>query len=166
MSVFRILRSPRRAVGLEAHSGQHQAVPRQPDHLPQIPAHADRPDTCSFEEEMTGTLKKQSGLEAIMRWIEKERSKDDGGPMLATVTKKPVNTSRVSTTRPKRLPPTCQTPAPALPFSILPRRPRWVFMARSLRNSAFIVPFSPTRNSLISPSTSMTTVMPANFRCL
>jgi hypothetical protein len=35
-------------------------------------------------------------------------------------------------------------PAAAFPFSTLPRKPRWVFIARSFRNKAFIVPFRPT----------------------
>jgi hypothetical protein len=53
-----------------------------------------------------------------------------------------------------------------LPSSTRPRKPRCVLAARSFRNSAFIVPLRPTRNSEISPSASVTMGTPANFRCL
>src|SRR3546814_10832837 len=60
-----------------------------------------------------------------------------------------------------RRPPSSTRTDTLFPYTTLfrstrPRRPRCVFFARSLRNSAFIVPLRPTCSSEISPSASVT----------
>ncbi|WP_075042273.1 hypothetical protein [Brucella intermedia] len=72
-------------------------------------------DACGLEYEMTATLKKalRPGLEAIKRWIDKERSKADDLPSPTGVTEKAPSASRMSTARPGKSAPPRQTPARA-----------------------------------------------------
>lgn len=61
-------------------------------------------DACGLERELTAELRKnlQAGLEAIIRWIDKERSEDEGLSTPARAKSKPVHPSRVSSPRPAK----------------------------------------------------------------